>query len=63
MTENVESEQLEETKLYVTELEDHVIIQDGEEHIYQEQNVLNIPVKEGGEQEEVNHLAVDGQVY
>lgn len=58
-----ETEQLEETELYVTELKDHVIIQQDGEHIYQEENVLSIPADEGMEQEEEgHHLVVDGQV-
>jgi len=44
--------QLDETGLYVTELKDHVIIQETEDQIYNEEGiVLNIPAEEavGGE--------------
>jgi len=43
---------LDETGLYVTELKDHVIIQEADDQIYNEEGiVLNIPAEEavGGE--------------
>lgn len=54
---------MDETELYVTELKDHVIIQQqNEDQIYNEEDVLNIPTEENVADEEVNHL-VDGEVY
>lgn len=56
LMEEVDNEQLDETELYVTELKDHVIIQQGEDHIYNEEDVvLNIPTEET----EVEHLVVE----
>ncbi|XP_072761012.1 uncharacterized protein [Anoplolepis gracilipes] len=48
LMEETETEQLNETGLYVTELKDHVIIQqEGEDQIYNEEDVvLNIPAEE-----------------
>ncbi|XP_046602152.1 zinc finger protein 300 isoform X1 [Neodiprion pinetum] len=51
----------QETELYITELKDHVIIQDGAQ-IYQEENVLSIPSEENITEEAVEHLVVDGQI-
>ncbi|KAL0114616.1 hypothetical protein PUN28_011724 [Cardiocondyla obscurior] len=51
LMEEVENDQLDEG-LYVTELKDHVIIQqgEGEDHIYNEEDVvLNIPAEESNE--------------
>ncbi|CAK9811836.1 Zinc finger protein 235 [Anthophora quadrimaculata] len=57
-----ENDQLEETELYVTELKDHVIIQEeNEDQIYNEEDVLNIPKEENAADEEVSHL-VDGEM-
>ncbi|CAK9822982.1 Zinc finger protein 235 [Anthophora retusa] len=57
-----ENDQLEETELYVTELKDHVIIQqENEDQMYNEEDVLNIPKEESGADEEVSHL-VDGEM-
>lgn len=55
--------QLNETGLYVTELKDHVIIQQEEEdQIYNEEDVvLNIPAEETVSGE-VDHLVVEDQV-
>lgn len=54
--------QLEETELYVTELKDHVIIQEqNDDQMYNEEDVLNIPAEETVADEEVGHL-VDGEV-
>lgn len=53
---------MDETELYVTELKDHVIIQQqNEDQMYNEEDVLNIPAEENVADEEVNHL-VDGEV-
>lgn len=42
-----DSEQLDETELYVTELKDHVIIQQDDDQIYNEEDVvLSIPTEE-----------------
>lgn len=51
LMEEVDNEQLDETGLYVTELKDHVIIQqEGEDQIYNEEDVvLSIPAEETGE--------------
>ncbi|KAG7210531.1 hypothetical protein KM043_012051 [Ampulex compressa] len=58
-----ENEQLEETELYVTELKDHVIIQEqGEDQIYNEEHVLHMPAEENVADEEVDQLVVDGQM-
>ncbi|CAK9813817.1 Zinc finger protein 235 [Anthophora plagiata] len=57
-----ENDQLEETELYVTELKDHVIIQqENEDQMYNEEDVLNIPKEENAADEEVSHL-VDGEM-
>lgn len=51
-----------ETGLYVTELKDHVIIQqEGEDQIYTEEDVLNMPAEQHVETE-VDHLVVEAQV-
>lgn len=53
---------MDETELYVTELKDHVIIQQqSEDQMYNEEDVLNIPSEENVGDEEVGHL-VDGEV-
>lgn len=47
----------------MTELKDHVIIQQqNEDQMYNEEDVLNISKEENVADEEVNHLA-DGEVY
>lgn len=47
LMEETETEQLNETELYVTELKDHVIIQQEGDQIYNEEDVvLNIPAEE-----------------
>ncbi|XP_012265939.1 zinc finger protein ZFP2-like isoform X2 [Athalia rosae] len=51
----------QETELYITDLKDHVIIQEGDE-IYQEGSVLGIPSEETIAEEDVDHLVVDGQM-
>lgn len=51
----------QETELYITELKDHVIIQDGDQ-IYQEENVLGLPSEDNIVEEGVEHLVVDGQI-
>ncbi|XP_076644623.1 uncharacterized protein LOC143354426 [Halictus rubicundus] len=57
-----ENDQLEEAELYVTELKDHVIIQQqNEDQIYNEEDVLNISAEENVADEEVGHL-VDGEM-
>lgn len=54
--------QLDETELYVTELKDHVIIQqENEDQMYNEEDVLNISTEENVADEDVNHL-VDEEV-
>ncbi|KAG5325811.1 ZN235 protein, partial [Pseudoatta argentina] len=59
LMEKVENEELGETGLYVTELKDHVIIQEEEDQIYNEEDVvLNIPAEETVT-DEVNHLVED----
>ncbi|KYN32876.1 hypothetical protein ALC56_12829 [Trachymyrmex septentrionalis] len=59
LMDKVENEELDETGLYVTELKDHVIIQEGEDQIYNEEDVvLNIPAEETVT-DEVNHLVED----
>lgn len=61
LMEETESEQLNETGLYVTELKDHVIIQqEGEDQIYNEEDVvLNIPAEEA---DGVDSLVVEDQM-
>ncbi|OAD54534.1 hypothetical protein WN48_06643 [Eufriesea mexicana] len=62
LVDEAENDQLDETELYVTELKDHVIIQQqNEDQIYNEEDVLNIPTEESVADEEVNHL-VDGEM-
>ncbi|XP_011640316.1 zinc finger protein 676-like [Pogonomyrmex barbatus] len=63
LMEEVDNEQLNETELYVTELKDHVIIQqEGEEQMYNEEDVvLNIPAAETVSGE-VEHLVVENQI-
>ncbi|XP_076756055.1 uncharacterized protein LOC143426465 [Xylocopa sonorina] len=62
LVDEAENDQLDETELYVTELKDHVIIQQqSEDQIYNEEDVLNIPTEEHVASEEVNHL-VDGEM-
>ncbi|XP_071553122.1 uncharacterized protein [Temnothorax nylanderi] len=64
LMEEVENQQqLDETGLYVTELKDHVIIQqEGEDQIYNEEDVvLNIPAEEVVSAE-VDHLVVENQI-
>ena len=62
----------EETKLYIAELKDHVIIQqEGGERCYAEKTVVvgsdDADIKDGSEQhivqEAVEHLIIDGQVH
>ena len=53
---------MDETELYVTELKDHVIIQQqNEDQMYNEEDVLNISTEENVADEDVNHL-VDEEV-
>ncbi|XP_015175419.1 PREDICTED: zinc finger protein 2 homolog [Polistes dominula] len=54
--------QIEETALYVTDLKDHVIIQQDDNQIYNEEGVLNIPVEENVVGEEVDQITVDEQM-
>lgn len=62
LMDEAENDQLEETELYVTELKDHVIIQQqNDDEIYNEEDVLNIPAEESVADEEVGHL-VDGEM-
>lgn len=61
----------EETKLYIAELKEHVIIQDGDDRCYAEKAVVvgsdDSDLKDGSEQhivqEAVEHLIIDGQVH
>lgn len=47
--------------MYVTELKDHVIIQqEGEDHIYTEEDILNIPTAE--KEVDADQLVVETQV-
>ncbi|XP_032667216.1 zinc finger protein 676-like isoform X2 [Odontomachus brunneus] len=51
-----------EASLYVTELKDHVIIQqEGDDQIYTEEDVLNMPAEENVDTE-VDHLVVETQM-
>ncbi|XP_076680788.1 uncharacterized protein LOC143375490 isoform X3 [Andrena cerasifolii] len=62
LMDEAENDQLEETELYVTELKDHVIIQEqNDDQMYNEEDVLNIPAEETVVDEEVGHL-VDGEM-
>ena len=62
LMDEAENDQLEETELYVTELKDHVIIQEqNDDQMYNEEDVLNITAEETVVDEEVGHL-VDGEV-
>lgn len=64
LMEDAENDQvLEETELYVTDLKNHVIIQQQHEdhQMYNEEDVLNMPAEEAVADEEVAHL-VDGQI-
>lgn len=57
LVDEAENDQLDETELYVTELKDHVIIQQPtEDAIYNEEDVLNIPTEEHVADEEGNPL-------
>ncbi|XP_017875013.1 zinc finger protein 714-like [Ceratina calcarata] len=57
LVDEAETDQLDETELYVTELKDHVIIQQPtEDPIYNEEDVLNIPTEEHVADEEGNPL-------
>lgn len=61
LMEETDNGQLEDAGLYVTELKDHVIIQqEGEDQMYTE-DVLNIPAEENVG-EEVDHLVVETHV-
>lgn len=50
-----------DTQLYVTELKDHMIIQQDDEHVYQDESVLDIPTEENID-EQVEHMVVGNQV-
>ncbi|KAF3424864.1 hypothetical protein E2986_05590 [Frieseomelitta varia] len=57
LVDETENDQLDETELYVTELKDHVIIQQqNEDQMYNEEDVLNISTEENVADEDVNHL-------
>ncbi|KAK0086851.1 hypothetical protein PV325_002413 [Microctonus aethiopoides] len=56
-----ETEPLGDTQLYVTELKDHMIIQQDDEHVYQDESVLDIPT-EGNIDEQVEHMVVGNQM-
>ncbi|XP_015592351.1 zinc finger protein 37 [Cephus cinctus] len=62
LMEGADNEQVEETELYIAELKDHVIIQQGEEQMYHEENVLSIPAEDAIGEDGVEHLVVDGQI-
>ncbi|XP_078035837.1 uncharacterized protein LOC144469440 [Augochlora pura] len=59
-----ENDQLEEAELYVTELKDHVIIQQqNEDQMYHEEDVLNISTEENVADEEVGHLVDEEMTF
>lgn len=62
LMEDGDADQLTETELYVTELKEHVIIQEDDENIYQEDNVLAISTDTEITNEDVNHIVVDNEV-
>ncbi|XP_034934486.1 zinc finger protein 568-like [Chelonus insularis] len=57
-----DGEDLEETGLYVAELKDHVIIQEGEEPMYAEEDALDISPEENISQAQVEHIVVNNQI-
>lgn len=63
LMDDADTNQLQETELYVTELKDHVIIQHQDENqIYNEESVLNIPAEENVIGEEVDQITVNQQI-
>ncbi|XP_076620715.1 uncharacterized protein LOC143341634 isoform X2 [Colletes latitarsis] len=64
LMDETENDQLEETELYVTELKDHVIIQQqNEDQMYNEEDVLNISAEENVADEEVGHLVDEEMTF